>query len=324
MTIGNRIGISAIMVLMAIAHSVYAQQWPQRPIRWISPFAPGGGADMTSRAIAAKLSTSLGHQVLVDNRGGAGGMIGVDMGAKSAPDGYTIVLGTIGPMAINPWLYKKMTYDALNDLVPVSKAANALNVLVVHPSLPAKSVKDMIAIAKSRPGQLNYGSSGSGATDHLSGELFNVMAGVKMVHVPYKGGAPAMLDLVSGNVQLVFSTVSTAIGAIESKRIRALGMTGNQRFELMPDIPTIAEAGLKGFEVNNWYGVFLPVATPKEIVNKLSAEVVKAVSAPDLKRRLLEVGIVAIGCTPEEHLAYVKSEHAKWGKVIKDAKISIE
>lgn len=324
MTIGNRIGISAIMVLMAIAHSVYAQQWPQRPIRWISPFAPGGGADMTSRAIAAKLSTSLGHQVLVDNRGGAGGMIGVDMGAKSAPDGYTIVLGTIGPMAINPWLYKKMTYDALNDLVPVSKAANALNVLVVHPSLPAKSVKDMIAIAKSRPGQLNYGSSGSGATDHLSGELFNVMAGVKMVHVPYKGGAPAMLDLVSGNVQLVFSTVSTAIGAIESKRIRALGMTGNQRFELMPDIPTIAEAGLKGFEVNNWYGVFLPVATPKEIVNKLSAEVVKAVSAPDLKRRLLEVGIVAIGCTPEEHLAYVKSEHAKWGKVIKDTKISIE
>jgi tripartite-type tricarboxylate transporter receptor subunit TctC len=324
MTIGNRIGISAIMVLMAIAHSVYAQQWPQRPIRWISPFAPGGGADMTSRAIAAKLSTSLGHQVLVDNRGGAGGMIGVDMGAKSAPDGYTIVLGTIGPMAINPWLYKKMTYDALNDLVPVSKAANALNVLVVHPSLPAKSVKDMIAIAKSRPGQLNYGSSGSGATDHLSGELFNVMAGVKMVHVPYKGGAPAMLDLVSGNVQLVFSTVSTAIGAIESKRIRALGMTGNQRFELMPDIPTIAEAGLKGFEVNNWYGVFLPVATPKEIVNKLSAEVVKAVSAPDLKRRLLEVGIVAIGSTPEEHLAYVKSEHAKWGKVIKDAKISIE
>jgi tripartite-type tricarboxylate transporter receptor subunit TctC len=312
------------MVLMAIAHSVYAQQWPQRPIRWISPFAPGGGADMTSRAIAAKLSTSLGHQVLVDNRGGAGGMIGVDMGAKSAPDGYTIVLGTIGPMAINPWLYKKMTYDALNDLVPVSKAANALNVLVVHPSLPAKSVKDMIAIAKSRPGQLNYGSSGSGATDHLSGELFNVMAGVKMVHVPYKGGAPAMLDLVSGNVQLVFSTVSTAIGAIESKRIRALGMTGNQRFELMPDIPTIAEAGLKGFEVNNWYGVFLPVATPKEIVNKLSAEVVKAVSAPDLKRRLLEVGIVAIGCTPEEHLAYVKSEHAKWGKVIKDTKISIE
>ncbi len=324
MTIGNRIGISAIMVLMAIAHSVYAQQWPQRPIRWISPFAPGGGADMTSRAIAAKLSTSLGHQVLVDNRGGAGGMIGVDMGAKSAPDGYTIVLGTIGPMAINPWLYQKMTYDALNDLVPVSKAANALNVLVVHPSLPAKSVKDMIAIAKSRPGQLNYGSSGSGATDHLSGELFNVMAGVKMVHVPYKGGAPAMLDLVSGNVQLVFSTVSTAIGAIESKRIRALGMTGNQRFELMPDIPTIAEAGLKGFEVNNWYGVFLPVATPKEIVNKLSAEVVKAVSAPDLKRRLLEVGIVAIGSTPEEHLAYVKSEHAKWGKVIKDAKISIE
>ncbi len=301
-----------------------AQSWPTRPVRLISPFAPGGGADITSRALAQKLSTSLGQQVVVENRGGAGGMIGVDMAAKAPADGYTMVLGTIGPIAINPSLYKKMTYDPMRDLVPVSQAANALNVLVVHPSLPAKNVKEMIAIAKARPGQMNYGSSGPGATDHLAGELFNVLAGVKMVHVPYKGGAPAMLDLVSGNVQVVFSTVSTAVAAMDSKRVRPLAMTGNQRFELMPDLPTVSEAGLKGFEVNNWYGVFLPAGTPKDIVTKLNAEVVKALAAPDVKKRLIEAGIVATSSSPENFTAYVKAEATKWAKVIKGAGITVE
>ncbi len=301
-----------------------AQSWPTRPVRLISPFAPGGGADITSRALAQKLSTSLGQQVVVENRGGAGGMIGVDMAAKAPADGYTMVLGTIGPIAINPSLYKKMTYDPMRDLVPVSQAANALNVLVVHPSLPAKNVKEMIAIAKARPGQMNYGSSGPGATDHLAGELFNVLAGVKMVHVPYKGGAPAMLDLVSGNVQVVFSTVSTAVAAMDSKRVRPLAMTGNQRFELMPDLPTVSEAGLKGFEVNNWYGVFLPAGTPKDIVTKLNAEVVKALAAPDVKKRLIEAGIVATSSSPEKFTAYVKAEATKWAKVIKGAGITVE
>lgn len=301
-----------------------AQNWPTRPVRLISPFAPGGGADITSRAVAQKLSISLGQQVLVENRGGAGGMIGVDIAAKSPADGYTVVMGTIGPIAINPSLYKKMTYDPMRDLIPVSQAANALNVLVVHPSLPAKNVKEMIAIAKARPGQMNYGSSGPGATDHLAGELFNVLAGVKMVHVPYKGGAPAMLDLVSGNVQVVFSTVSTAIAAMDSKRVRPLAMTGNQRFELMPELPTVAEAGLKGFEVNNWYGIFLPAGTPKDIVTRLNADVVKALAAPDVKKRLLEAGIVATSSSPEGFTNYVKAEAAKWAKVIKDANISVE
>ena len=301
-----------------------AQNWPTRPVRLISPFAPGGGADITSRAVAQKLSISLGQQVLVENRGGAGGMIGVDIAAKSPADGYTVVMGTIGPIAINPSLYKKMTYDPMRDLIPVSQAANALNVLVVHPSLPAKNVKEMIAIAKARPGQMNYGSSGPGATDHLAGELFNVLAGVKMVHVPYKGGAPAMLDLVSGNVQVVFSTVSTAIAAMDSKRVRPLAMTGNQRFELMPELPTVAEAGLKGFEVNNWYGIFLPAGTPKDIVTRLNADVVKALAAPDVKKRLLEAGIVATSSSPEGFTAYDKAETAKWAKVIKDANISVE
>jgi tripartite-type tricarboxylate transporter receptor subunit TctC len=290
----------------------------------ISPFAPGGGADITSRAVAQRLSTSLGQQVVVENRGGAGGMIGVDVATKAPADGYTMVMGTIGPIAINPSLYKKMTYDPIRDLIPVSQTANALNVLVVHPSLPAKNVKEMIAIAKARPNQMNYGSSGPGATDHLAGELFNVLAGVKMVHVPYKGGAPAMLDLVAGNVQVVFSTVSTAIAAMESKRVRPLAMTGNQRFELMPELPTVAEAGLKGFEVNNWYGIFLPTGTPKDIVTKLNAEVVKALAAPDVKKRLIEAGIVATSSSPEGFTAYVKAESTKWAKVIKDAGITVE
>lgn len=314
-----------VLCVSAIAPSIAeAQSWPTRPVRLISPFAPGGGADITSRALAQKLSPALGQQVVVENRGGAGGMIGVDMAAKAPADGYTMVLGTIGPIAINPSLYKKMTYDPMRDLIPVSQAANALNVLVVHPSLPAKNVKEMIAIAKARPGQMNYGSSGPGATDHLAGELFNVLAGVKMVHVPYKGGAPAMLDLVAGNVQVVFSTVSTAVAAMDSKRVRPLAMTGNQRFELMPDLPTVAEAGLKGFEVNNWYGIFLPTGTPKDIVTKLNAEVVKALAAPDVKKRLIEAGIVATSSSPEGFTAYVKAESSKWAKVIKDAGITVE
>jgi len=318
---------AAVIILCASAFApsiAEAQSWPTRPVRLISPFAPGGGADITSRALAQKLSTSLGQQVVVENRGGAGGMIGVDMAAKAPADGYTMVLGTIGPIAINPSLYKKMTYDPMRDLVPVSRAANALNVLVVHPSLPAKNVKEMIAIAKARPGQMNYGSSGPGATDHLAGELFNVLAGVKMVHVPYKGGAPAMLDLVAGNVQVVFSTVSTAVAAMDSKRVRPLAMTGNQRFQLMPDLPTVAEAGLKGFEVNNWYGVFMPAGTSKEIVAKLNAEIVKALAAPDVKKRLIESGIVATSSSPEGFTAYVKAESAKWAKVINDAGITVE
>jgi len=316
--------LTAIFFMTANHAQLLAQTWPSRPVRWISPFAPGGGADITSRAIAAKLSAELGQQLVVDNRGGAGGMIGVDLAAKSPPDGYTVVLGTIGPIAINPSLYKKMAYDPARDLAPVSQAANALNVLVVHPSLPANNVREFVALAKSRPGQLSYGSSGAGATDNLAGELFNALTGAKMVHVPYKGGAPAMLDLVSGNVQVVFSTVSTAIAAIQGKRVRPLAMTGNQRFERMPELPTMSEAGLKGFEVNNWYGVFVPAGTPKDVVGRLNAGIVNALAAPDVKKRLLDAGIVAKSSSPEEFAAYISAETAKWAKVIKDAKITLQ
>ncbi len=293
--------------------------WPAKPIRWISPFAPGGGADITSRIIAQKLGPALNQQVLVDNRGGAGGNIGVDIAAKAPPDGYTLVLGTIGPIAINVSLYKKLPFDPMKDLLPITQAANALNVLVVHPSLPAKTVKDVIAIAKARPGELSFGSSGPGATDHLAGELFKTLTGVNMVHVPYKGGAPAMLDLMAGQVQTVFSTVSTAIGAIKGGKVRAIAMTGDKRFELMPELPTIAQAGVSGFEVRNWYGVFAPAGTSKEIVTRLNSELVKVLQMPDVKSKLLESGIEALHSTPEQFATYIQSETRRWAKVVKDS-----
>ena len=313
----------AALPLVLLSTAAFAQlsatAWPTKPIRWISPFAPGGGADITSRIIAQKLGPALGHQILVDNRGGAGGNIGVDLAAKSPSDGYTLVLGTIGPIAINVSLYKKLPFDPVKDLLPVTQAANALNVLVVHPSLPAKTVKDVIAIAKARPGELSFGSSGPGATDHLAGELFKTLTGVNMVHVPYKGGAPAMLDLMSGQVQTVFSTVSTAIGAIKGGRVRAIAMTGDRRFELMPELPTIAEAGVPGFEVRNWYGVFVPAGTSKDIVTRLNAELVKILQMPEVKSKLLESGIEALHSTPEQFAAYIQSETKRWAKVVKDS-----
>jgi tripartite-type tricarboxylate transporter receptor subunit TctC len=310
---------AATMVMMTAG--VAAQSWPNRSVRLISPFAPGGGADITSRAVAQKLTVSLGQQVIVDNRGGAGGMLGVDLAAKSPPDGYTLVMGTIGPIAINPALLSKMPYDPLKDLAPISQAAVAVNVLVVHPSLPAKSVKELITIAKARPNDLNYGSSGSGAADHLAGELFNAMVKVKMAHVPYKGGAPAMLDLMAGNVQIVFSTLSTATGAIETNRVRALAVAGSKRFEGLPNLPTMSEAGLKGFEVNNWYGLFAPAGTPKDTIERVSTEAARALSQPDVKKRLLDAGIIAMSSSPENFAAYTRAETAKWGKVIRDANI---
>lgn len=309
------------VAMVVVAGSAVAQSWPNRSVRLISPFAPGGGADITSRALAQKLTVALGQQVIVDNRGGAGGMLGVDLAAKSPPDGYTMVMGTIGPIAINPSLLSKMPYDPLKDLVPISQAAVAVNVLVVHPSLPAKSVKELVAIAKARPTDLNYGSSGSGAADHLAGELFNAMVKVKMTHIPYKGGAPAMLDLVSGNVQMVFSTLSTATAAIDGGKVRPLAVAGSKRFEGMPDLPTMSEAGLKGFEVNNWYGLFAPAGTAKNIIARANAETVKALAASDVKKRLMDAGIIAVSSSPEGFSTYIRAETAKWGKVIRDANI---
>ena len=316
--------LATTFCLALAATAAHAQAWPSKPIRFIVPFPPGAATDLLTRTIAPKLGDGLGQQVIVDNRLGAGGMVGVEIAAKSPPDGYTMVLATVGPIAINPSLYAKMPYDPAKDLVPLSMAGNIFNVLIVHPALAAKTVPQLIALVRSRPGELNYGSSGAGAADHLSAELFQVMTKTKMVHIPYKGGPLAMVDLVSGNLQLMFSTVPTAIGLIRSGKVRAMAITNSKRFPMMPELPTVAEAGLKGFAVDNWCGVFTAAGTPAEITARLNAELVKALALPDVKKRLLENGLDAAGNSPEEFAAYIRAETVKWAAVVRDANVKLD
>ena len=312
------------LCVMLAAASAQSQTWPSKPIRFIVPFPPGGGTDVLARTVSPKLGEGLGQQVVIDNRSGAGGMIGVELGAKSAPDGYTLVIATVGQISINPNLYAKMPFDPVKDLAPIILAGNIFNVLIVHPALPAQSVKALIALARARPGELNYGSSGTGAADHLSAELFQVMTKTKMVHVPYKGGPLAIVDLISGNLQLMFSTVPTAVGLIKGGKVRAMAITNSNRFPLMPELPTVAEAGIPGFAVNNWTGVFVPAATPADIIARLNAEFVKVLAMPDVKKRLLGNGIDAMSNTPQQFATYIRVETAKWASVIKDANVKVE
>ena len=291
--------------------------YPDKPVRMLVGFAPGGGTDTTARAIAQPLSEALGQQVIVDNRPGAAGNIATDIASKSPADGYTVLMGTIAALAINPSLYAKLPFDPLRDFEPVTLAVSSTNVLVVHPSLPVKSVKELIALANSQPGKLTYGSSGVGGAGHLAGVLFDQLAGTKMVHVPYKGGAPAMIALVGGEVQLVFATAETAVPQIKAGKIRALGVTIAKRTALLPDLPTIAESGLPGYEANNWYGVLVPAKTPHAIVERLNRDIVKILNTPATKDMLFRQGLDASPSTPQEFGAYIKSEIAKWAKVVK-------
>jgi tripartite-type tricarboxylate transporter receptor subunit TctC len=296
-------------------------RYPTRPIRFIAANAPGGGLDITARAINSKLTAALGQQVIVDNRAGAAGSVAAEIVARSAPDGYTIMVGSIGGLAVNPHLYKGLGYDPLRDHAAITWATSGSNVLVVHPSVPAKSVKELIGLAKAQPGKLSYGSSGAGNAGHLAGELFNGMAGVKMVHIPYKGGAPAMIDLLAGQIHLIFSSAPTAVPQVKNGRIRGLAVTTSKRSVVLPDLPTVAEAGLPGFEADNWYGVVTVAKTPRPIIDRLNAEIVKALHAPDVKQLLLTQGLEVRTSTPDEFGAYIKSEFGKWGKVIKAAGI---
>jgi tripartite-type tricarboxylate transporter receptor subunit TctC len=280
-------------------------------------FAAGGGTDTTARAIAQKMSAAMGEQVVVDNRPGAAGNVATELVVRGPADGYTILMGTIAALAINPTLYGNLAFDPIKDLAPVSQAVNSSNILVVHPSVQAKSVQELIALAKAKPGTLNYGSSGIGGTGHLAGVLFDELAGTKMTHVPYKGGGPAMIELVGGQVQLVFATPPTAVPQIKSGKIRGLAVTTLKRSSVMPDLPTISESGLKGYDANNWYGVVVPVKTPKPIVTRLNTEIVKALNAPDLKELFFTQGLDPAPSTPEQFGAYIKSELGKWAKVIK-------
>jgi len=295
--------------------------YPERPIRFIAANAPGGGLDITARAIAPKLSAVLGQQVIVDNRAGAAGSLASDIVAKSTPDGYTIMVASLGGLAVNTNLYKGLTYHPLRDLAPITWATSGSNVLVVHPSVPAKSVQELIALAKAQPGKLSYGSSGAGNAGHLAGELFNGMAGIKMVHIPYKGGAPAMIDLLAGQIQLIFSSAPTAVPQVKAGKIRGLAVTTAKRSVILPELPTIAEAGLPGFEADNWYGVVTTMKTPRVIIDRLNAEIVRALHATDVTQLLLAQGLEVRTSTPQEFGAYMKSEFDKWARVIKDAGI---
>jgi len=318
--------IPAIAVAAALSGAVstalaQADSYPTRPIRFIAANSPGGGLDITARAIAPKLTAALGQQVIVDNRAGAAGSVAAELVAKSQPDGYTIMVGSIGGLAVNTHLYKNLGYNPLRDHAAITWATSGSNVLVVHPTVQAKSVKELIALAKAQPGKLTYGSSGAGNAGHLAGELFNGMAGVSMVHIPYKGGAPAMLDLLAGRIQLIFSSAPTAVPQVKNGKIRGLAVTTARRSVVLPDLPTVAEAGVPGFEADNWYGVVTVAKTPPAIIKRLNAELVKALHMPDVKQLLLTQGLEVRTSTPQEFAAYIRSEYEKWAKVIKAAGI---
>ncbi|MGQ0523339.1 MAG: Bug family tripartite tricarboxylate transporter substrate binding protein [Betaproteobacteria bacterium] len=316
----SHLSLSALMsaVLLALSPAAGAADYPTKPIRLVIGFAPGGGTDTTARALSNKLNAALNQQVVVDNRPGHSGTIAADIVAKGTPDGHTVLLGTIA-LVVNPSLSQKMPFDTLKDLAPVTRAADSTNILVVHPSVAAKSVKELIALAKAKP--LNGGSSGIGGTGHLAVELFNLQAGTKIAHVAYKGGGPAMVDLLGGNIHLIFATAASSIGHIKAGKIRALAVTTAKRSALVPDLPTIAESGLPGYEANNWNGFFVPAKTPRPIINRLNKEITAALNAPDIKEFLFKQGLDAAPGTPEEFAAYMKSEMAKWAKVIKAAGI---
>ena len=312
------------VMLALISACAWAQSYPTKPIRLVVPFPPGGATDILARNVAQKLTEAWGQQVIVDNRPGAGGNIGSELVAKSAPDGYTLEMGTVGTHAINASLYAKMPYDHVKDFVPVILVAGVPNVLVVNPSLPVNSVAELIAYAKANPGKLNFASSGNGTSIHLSGELFKVMAGVQITHIPYKGSAPAMQDLLGGQVQLMFDNLPPSLPQIKAGKLKALAVTSTTRAAALPDVPTMAEAGLPGFEASSWFGVLAPAGTPPAIVAKLNAEIGKWLASPDAKEKLQALGANAAGGTPEDFAKHIQAETVKWAKVVKESGAKVD
>ncbi len=310
--------IAACIAVLVTAANAAAQDYPTRPVRMVVPYAAGGPVDIVARITAQKLSESLSQQVVVDNRAGAGGNIALEVVARSTPDGYTLLMGANGTNAINPGLYKKMPVDPEKDLTPVSMVASSAMILVVHPSLPVASVKQLIALARAKPGAVTYASSGSGSTAHLSGELFKSMARVDLLHVPYKGAGPALTDLVAGQVQTMITGVSSTLPYVKAGRLKALGVSSDKRQPLLPDVPTIAEQ-LPGYEVATWYGVFVPAGTPKPVVDKLNQTLVRIFVTPDAQARLAAVGADARTNTPEQFAQAVSRERAKWAAIIKES-----
>ena len=307
----------------ALAGSAAAQApYPSRPVTMVVGFAPGGGTDTASRIIAKKLGENLGQSVLVENKAGAGGNIATDLVVRAVPDGYTILLASVGSMAITPHLLPKPPYDPLRDLAPITMAVVFPNVLVVHPSVAANTLAEFVMLAKSKPGVINYGSSGIGNAGHLAGELFRIVAGIDIVHVPYKGGGPATTDLLGGQIAAVFATPASVVGHIKAGRLRALATTGARRSLAMPEVPTIAESGYPGYEATNWYAYVAPVKTPKEILVRLNQELVQVLAATDVREQLLGHGLEPMPGTSEALAKYIEREYATWGRVVKEARIT--
>jgi len=306
-----------LLLLIAASGSAPAQTYPAKPVRVIVAFAPGGTTDILGRVFSQKLSASLGQQFLVDNRTGAGGTIGTDVVAKSAPDGYTINFGSTSSLAVSPNLYPKLPFDLLRDTTPVTQVATASIVLAVHPSVPVKSMRELIALARARPGQINYASSGSGSSLHLCGEYLKYLAKIDLTHVPYKGVGPALPDLLAGHVQLLFSDMAPFVPYVKTGRLRVLAVSTAKRSKLYPDLPTIAESGVPGYDLAGWYGVVVPTGTPRAIVERLHAEYVKAMRAPDIAERYAALGVEPVDSTPEQFGTYMRAELAKWGDIIK-------
>lgn len=302
----------------------FAQGFPAKPIRWILPYPPGGGSDTIARPVARKLSENVGQQVIVDNRGGAGGNIGMETAARAAPDGYTIVMGLTAQLAVNPALYQKIPYDPIRDFEPITLLANGAYVLAAHPSLPVKTMKDVIMIAKKRPGEILYASSGNGSGAHLASELLNNMTGIKLKHVPYKGGGPALVDTISGQTQLLFATPIASSGHLKAGRLRAIAVSTTKRVNSMPDVPTIAESGVPGFDAGVWYGMLAPKGTPRDIITRLNEEFRKVLGDPEIRNFLTKSAVEPDGGTPEELGKYMRSELAKWAKVVKAANIRLD
>lgn len=316
--------VAAAAVLGPGAAGALAQEYPKKPITMIVPYPAGGATDILARALGEKLTASLGQQVVIDNRPGANGNIGAQIAAKAAPDGYTLLMSPASTLTHNPSLYSKMPFDPLKDFAPISIVAETPMVVVVNPAVPAKSIKELVDLAKSKPGALSFASPGTGSSPHLSGELFKLMTKTDMVHVPYKGAAPAVTDLVGGQVQLMFDTIVSSLPHVKSGKLRALAVTPAKRSPLRPELPTVAEAGVPGYEATTWFGLLAPAGTPKPIIEKLHNEVVKILKTPDMKSRLDQLGAEPIGNTPEEFTAAMKQEMAKWAKVVADAAVRLE
>ena len=305
------------LVVSAITTSADAQNYPSKPVRIVAPYAAGGTLDVVARMIGQKLGESWGQQFIVDNRAGAGGNIGTDIVAKSPPDGYTLLMGNVSTNAINPSLYSKLPFDPFKDFAPITQTVSLQMALVVHPSLPVTNVKQLIALAKSRPGSLNYASGGIGTTQHLGAELFKHMTVTNMQHVPYKGNAPAIADLLGGHVVLIFDNLASVLPHVKVGRLRALAVTSLKRLPLVPELPTVAESGVAGFELTGWHGMFAPAGTPRDIVQRLSSEISRILAAPDMRQQLAGQGVDPVGSTPEQFAVFQNSEAAKWAQAIK-------